>query len=486
MPTINDLIRQKPWMGWVIFFVTMVGTFLLGLLASSIMERRAEAVIAAKVKNDIQPFEGRWEEWGKYYPREYQTYIKTSDTTFHSKFNSSAKIDMLEKEPEMVILWAGYPFSKDYKQGRGHYYAVEDVIKSLRIGAPMKAGEGPMPATCWTCKSPDVQKQMNKLGISQFYEKKLSDFLGEIKNPIGCADCHDPATMNLQITRPALIEAFQQMGIDITKATHQEMRSLVCAQCHVEYYFKGQGKYLVFPWKNGMTVDSIEKYYDEIEFSDWVHPLSKAKMLKAQHPDYELYTMGIHAQRGLSCADCHMPYVNEGGQKFTSHHIVSPLAQINRTCQVCHRESEEELRRNVYERQEKINLERHKLAQLLVRAHFEAKVAWEKGVSEKEMEPILINIRHAQWRWDFAAASHGASFHAPLEVMRIISTGINKAQEARLQLAKVLARKGFTGEVQIPDISTKEKAQKVIGIELTKLEKEKNAFLQKYKTDWQN
>lgn len=268
------------------------------------------------------------------------------------------------------------------------------------------------------------------------------------------------------------------MGKDVNSVTHQEMRTLVCAQCHVEYYFKGEKKYLVFPWSKGFSVDSIEKYYDEIAFSDWTHPLSKTPMLKAQHPDYELYTMGIHAQRGLSCADCHMPYVSEGGTKYTSHHIVSPLYHINKTCQVCHRESEEELRRNVYERQEKIARERHRLASLLVKAHYEAKAAWEKGATEKEMQPVLQLIRHAQWRWDFAAASHGAAFHAPLEVMRIISTCIDRVQDARLLLAKILASRGVT-DVAIPDISTKEKAQQAIGLDMAKLHQEKAAFLKK-------
>jgi nitrite reductase (cytochrome c-552) len=235
----------------------------------------------------------------------------------------------------------------------------------------------------------------------------------------------------------------------------------------------------VFPWAKGLSVDSIEKYYDELAFSDWTHAISKAPMLKAQHPDYELYTMGIHAQRGLSCADCHMPYVSEGGAKFTSHHIVSPLYHINKTCQVCHRESEEELRRNVYERQEKIAQERHRLATLLVRAHYEAKAAWNNGATEKEMQPILQLIRHAQWRWDFAAASHGAAFHAPLEVMRIIATGIERVQDARLLLAKLLAAKGVN-DVAIPDISTKDKAQKAIGIDRQKLEKEKAQFLKQW------
>ena len=249
------------------------------------------------------------------------------------------------------------------------------------------------------------------------YEVITSRLGAEIVNPIGCADCHDPETMNLRITRPALVEAFQVMGKDVNKASHQEMRSLVCAQCHVEYYFdknKVEGaQYLTFPWEKGMTVDAAEEYYDEIEFSDWTHALSKAPMLKAQHPGYEVYMQGIHAQRGVSCADCHMPYKSEGGQKFTDHHIQSPLNNIANSCQVCHREETDALVQNVYERQDKIIENRDKLEELIVRAHLEAKKAWDMGATDAEMKDILTGIRHAQWRWDYAAASHGGSFHAP-------------------------------------------------------------------------
>ena len=135
---------------------------------------------------------------------------------------------------------------------------------------------------------------------------------------------------------------------------------------HVEYYFKGDGKYLTFPWDKGMTVETIEQYYDDNNFSDYTHALSRAPIIKAQHPDYEISQMGIHGQRGVSCADCHMPYKSEGGMKFSDHHIQSPLAMIDRTCQVCHRESEETLRNNVYERQRKANEIRNRLEQELI------------------------------------------------------------------------------------------------------------------------
>jgi nitrite reductase (cytochrome c-552) len=382
---------------------------------------------------------------------------------------------MLEEDPYMVILWAGYPFSKDYNQPRGHYYAVTDVRNTLRTGAPKSDTAGKMPSACWACKSPDVPRLMNKIGIEAFYKGKWQSKGHEIVNYIGCADCHDSKTMNLRISRPALVEAFQRSGKDITKATHNEMRSLVCAQCHVEYYFKGDTKVVTFPWDKGMSVDSIEKYYDEYAFNDWTHELSRTPMIKAQHPDYEVFTMGIHAQRGVSCADCHMPYKSTGGVKTTNHHIQSPLNNIANTCQVCHRESEETLKNNVYDRQKKVYQNRIMAEEILTKAHIEAKAAWEAGATEDEMKPILLLIRHAQWRWDYAAAGHGNAFHSPIETMRILGTSIQKGQEARLLLSRIFAKYNVA-PLTFPDVSTKQKAQQYIGIDLNKLKADKEEF----------
>lgn len=306
----------------------------------------------------------------------------------------------------------------------------------------------------------------------------------EIVNPIGCADCHEPENMNLHISRPALIEAFARQGRDITKATPQEMRSLVCAQCHVEYYFKGDGKYLTFPWDKGFTVEDMEAYYDNEGFYDYIHKLSRAPILKAQHPDYEIAQMGIHGQRGVSCADCHMPYKSEGGVKFSDHHIQSPLAMIDRTCQTCHRESEATLRNNVYERQRKANEIRNRLEQELAKAHIEAKFAWDKGATDDQMKDVLALIRQAQWRWDFGVASHGGSFHAPQEIQRILSHGLDKAMQARLAVSKVLAKHGFTDDVPMPDISTKEKAQQYIGLDMDAERAAKEKFLKTTVPAW--
>ena len=484
MKSIQETLKNKPWLGWVIFLATVVVVFLLGMLASSIVQRRAEAVFAYTPEVTFSEYEPRNSKWGELFPREYNTYLKTADTTFRSKYNGSTMVDMLEESPRMAVLWAGYLFSRDYNQGRGHYYAIEDIQKTLRTGGV----PSPQPNTCWTCKSPDVPRLMSQIGPAEFYKGTWDTKGAEIVNHIGCADCHDSKTMNLRISRPALIEAFEARGMDISKVSHQEMRSLVCAQCHVEYYFNKKMvegvQYLVFPWKNGTAAEDMEKYYDELEFSDWAHALSRAPMLKAQHPDYEVYLTGVHAARGVACADCHMPFISEGGIKFTDHHLQSPLNNISNSCQVCHREETDDLVMDVYSRQDKLIENRTVLETLLVRCHVEAKTAWEKGASEQQMKDILQCIRHAQWRWDFSAAGHGNSFHSPVELGRIITVGITEAQEARVKLARLLASLGYNQEIPYPDISTKAKAQEFISLDMEKHNEEKKVFLETVLPGW--
>ena len=478
--------QLKRWQGWLLFGGSMVVVFILGLLVSSLLERRAEVV--SIFNNRKTPMEGIVSENSKFasdFPREYETWKQTADTTFKSEFNSSQAVDVLAQRPNMVILWDGYSFSWDYATPRGHQHAVEDVRRTLRTGAPgVTEGKQPQPGTCWTCKGPDVPRVMKEQGLANFYKAPWSKWGDQIMNSVGCSDCHDSKTMDLKPARPALYEAWQRVGKDVNKATHQEMRSLVCAQCHTEYYFKGDGQYLTFPQDSGITVEAMEKYYDAMNYKDYTHALSRAPILKAQHPGYEIHQMGIHGQRGVSCADCHMPYMSKGGVKYTDHHIMSPLANIERTCQTCHRQSAETLRQNVYERQRKCNEIRNRVENELATAHIEAKFAWDKGATEAEMKPVLDLLRKSQWRWDFAVASHGAAFHAPQEIMRILSHSLDFANQARLKVAKVLARHGFTGDVPMPDISTKAKAQAYIGVDMKQKEADKEKFLNTVVPQW--
>ena len=258
----------------------------------------------------------------------------------------------------------------------------------------------------------------------------------------------------------------------------------------MEYYFHDypetpeKDQYLTFPWKYGLTLEDAEKYYDEMGYADYIHALSKAPILKAQHPGYETSLQGIHGQRGVTCADCHMPYVADGGVKYSDHHIQSPLAKMDRTCLNCHRESEETLRKNVEERQDKCNEVRLRLEDVLVKAHIEAKAAWDNGATEEEMRDALQDIRKSQWRWDYSVASHGASFHAPQEVIRLMSAGIDYAGQARVKIAKVLAKHGYMGEVPMPDLSTKAKAQAYIGLDMEGMRAKKAAFMENIVPQW--
>ena len=477
MKPVSEVTKQKPWLAWLIFLATVVVVFLLGLFASSILERRSESKVYFQMVSEIPDWEPRSKEWGNNFPREYESWAGTIDTSFRSRYAGSSQHDYLQEFPELVVMWAGYAFSREYKQARGHSYAINDIRMTLRTDVPQ-------PATCWTCKGPDVPRLMNLMGPAEFYKGTWNDRGPEIVNSIGCQDCHDPKTMNLHITRPALIEAYQRMGKDITKATQQEMRSLVCAQCHVEYYFAGDGKYLTFPWDKGFTVEDMEACYDSTKHVDWIHSLSKTPMLKAQHPDFEQFTTGVHYDRDIACADCHMPYKRDGGMKYTDHKIQSPLANISGSCVVCHRESEDKLLKNVYDRQDKIYELRRIAEKNLATTHIEAKTAWDNGATEKEMQPVLQLIRHSQWRWDYVTAGNSMGFHSPAEALRILGTCIQKAQEARILLNTILISHGVKTPVAMPDLSTKDKAQAYIGLDMPALYKSKQEFITTVLPEW--
>jgi nitrite reductase (cytochrome c-552) len=452
----TDESRSQPpaWRGWALLLAAAVATFLLGLLASSILTRREEAREQLPLQK-IDAWQTDSSKWGINYPREYETYKKMANSTTKTKYGGANPRDYLKETPANVILFAGYAFSKEYQQARGHVHSIEDVTATKRVNDKT-------PATCWTCKSPDVPRLMHTMGPEKFYASNFDALKPEITHPIGCLDCHEPNTMRLRVTRPALREAFARQGKDIDQATHQEMRTLVCAQCHVEYYFKGKGNYLTFPWDKGTTPEQIEEYYNESDFADWTHAISKTRMLKMQHPDYEVYRTGVHAYRDIACADCHMPYRTEGGMKFTDHDIQSPLLNVANSCVVCHRWSEEEIRSRVEGIQDKVHRTRGLAETTLARAHFDIAAAMQAGANDEELLGVRKRIRSAQMRWDYVAANNGMGFHSPEECVRILAASIDLAGQCRVECAHILAKHGVTHPIAYPDFSTKEKAQSLI------------------------
>ncbi|PJG85146.1 ammonia-forming nitrite reductase cytochrome c552 subunit [Conservatibacter flavescens] len=417
------------------------------------------------------------------YPKQFKTWADTSKSTALDSVN--------EEDPRTVVLWAGYAFAKDYKKPRGHFYAVTDVRNILRTGAPGVTGDA-QPMACWTCKGPDVARLIAEWGEEGYFSGKWSKGGAEVVNSIGCADCHDTTSQDfaegkpaLRVARPHVLRAFNKLDKEFDTMDRTDQRAGVCANCHVEYYFAGDLKQVTFPWEKGVTADAIEAHYDEIGFTDWTHKLSKAQMLKAQHPDYETWSLGIHGKNGVTCIDCHMPKVKGAdGKVFTDHKIGNPFDAFESTCANCHDQSKEKLQDIVKTRKKEIKDVMLRLEDQLVHAHFEAKAAWDAGATKEEMEPALVDIRHAQWRWDYSAAGHGGHMHAPDVVLHVLGTGLDKAADARTKLARILAKHGVTEAVKIPDISTAEAAWKAVGIDIEAERKAKDEFLRTVVPQW--
>ncbi|HET7144575.1 MAG TPA: ammonia-forming cytochrome c nitrite reductase subunit c552, partial [Anaerolineales bacterium] len=275
-------------------------------------------------------------KWGVNFPNQYDSFLKTKSNNIDTTFAGSSQFSWLERDPRQVILFAGYPFSKDYNDDRGHMNALEDVRKTKRLNLNVDDPKH-TPATCYSCKSTDNPGLWDKLGMEAYDKMSFNEMTPNINNSIGCSNCHEAGTMRLIVTNPALEEAFERQGRDWTTFTRQEMRTVVCANCHVEYYFKGDGKYLTFPWDNGTTVEEMISYYEESGFKDWEYPDTDTPMLKAQHPEFEFFTAdSTHYKAGVSCADCHMPYTRDGAAKYSSHDVHSPLLNPEAACGQCH------------------------------------------------------------------------------------------------------------------------------------------------------
>lgn len=263
-----------------------------------------------------------------------------------------------------------------------------------------------------------------------------------VEHPVTCIDCHDPSNMKLRVTRPGFIEGMREykaaQGVpnyDVNaSATHQEMRSFVCGQCHVEYYFKGSEKRLTYPWTKGLKADEILSYYEENGFKDWTHADTGAPALKAQHPEFEMWNQGIHAKSGVTCADCHMPYVRQGAMKVTDHHVRSPLLNINNSCQVCHNWPEQELLDRVHTIQDRTYKMRNTAMDALVELIGDLKLARSNGTSVTAVTAAQASQRRAQFLLDFIEAENSMGFHAPQETMRILGLSIEHTRQGQRAL----------------------------------------------------
>lgn len=394
--------------------------------------------------------------WGKNFPYQYDTYRRTVDQV-RTRYGGSEAVQRtptdadprsvvaqsrLEEDPRLKIMWAGYAFAKDFREERGHAYMLDDQIHTERQQVVKQ------PGACLHCHA-SVYVPYRKAGdgdLIKGFEKvcamPYSEAVKLARHPISCIDCHDPATMALRVTRPGFLEGIRafkaSQGIENydvnASASRQEMRSFVCGQCHVEYYFKGAEKRLTYPWFKGLKVDNILAYYDEIGFKDWVHADTGAEALKAQHPEFELWNQGIHARSGVACADCHMPYMRMGAMKISDHHVRSPLLNINRACQTCHKVPEGELKERAESIQQRTYHMRNLAMDALVALIADLKAAKEAGKTDAELAVARAMQRRAQFFLDFIEAENSAGFHAGQEAVRILGESINASRQGQIAL----------------------------------------------------
>ncbi len=441
------------------------------LLMQNIFQRKreAESVVFKLVnltEDVIDPA-----EWGKNFPRQYDSYRRTVDVK-RTRHGGSDAFQKLDDDPRWRMLFKGYAFGVDYREERGHAYMLSDQDMTERVR------DFKQPGACLHCHSSIIpayraagikagipadaahRREQVMKGFEIVCAMPYSDARPLVEHPVSCVDCHDPDSMQLQVTRPAFLNGVQELAKSDDPLPHlpsverwrrgsrtadydpnrdanrQELRSLVCAQCHVEYYFKGSGKLLTYPWSNGLKAEQMEAYYDEVGHTDWTHAVSGAPLLKAQHPEFEIWSQGIHARSGVSCADCHMPYMREGAIKISDHHVRSPLLNVARACQTCHRFPEEEIRARaeaIQDRTRSLMVRAEEAVLALISA---IETATQSGAKDEGLKGPRRLHREAQWRLDLVAAENSMGFHAPQETARILAESIDLARQGEVEAVK--------------------------------------------------
>ena len=414
--------------------VVLLAVVLLGVLVFIKSQPVAERAFPTLVQ--IASMEPDSDRWGLNFPNEYSTFLKTEANNTDTTYGGSSKFSWLKRDPRQLILFAGYPFSKDYNDDRGHMNALTDVRNTARLNLS-PADPKHTPATCYSCKSSNNPALWTEMGMAAFDKTSFVDMTPRIKETIGCANCHEAGTMRLIVTNPALNEALAAQGEDWKTFTRQEMRTVVCGNCHVEYYFQGDGKYLTFPWADGSDIDSMVAYYTQNAFKDWDYPGTGTPMLKAQHPEFETFTANsTHYLAGVACADCHMPYVREGAAKYSSHDIKSPLLNADLACGQCHTDTEYVVGRA------KIIQDQHAASKTAAEdALIDAINALTSAAAAPNADASLLDQarqfhRKAQFMWDFVSAENSMGFHNPDYSMRILADSTNFARQAQMLAAQ--------------------------------------------------
>jgi nitrite reductase (cytochrome c-552) len=457
----------------VILVVALLAAGVTALLMN-VGERKQEAKVTTTRLVEVTADTTDPAKWGVNWPKQYDSYLLTAQAT-RTRFGGHGGSEALpeekiQRDPWLKKMFLGYAFSIDYRDRRGHAYMLKDQEQTERLTKPQSG-------SCLHCHAAvmplyrelgggDAMKGLDESHKFSYQElnKKLHD--SGHAHPVTCADCHDPKTMALVVTRPGFVKGIQALAnsdaptpfapsierwraggkaqpYDPNKdATRTEMRSYVCGQCHVEYYCSSQMP-LTFPWGKGLKVEQQEAFWNETKFTggerffDYKHAETGAPILKAQHPEFELWSQGVHARSGVACADCHMPYMRDGATKISDHWVRSPLLNVNRACQTCHRQSEEEIKARVDAIQQR-NFDLMQRGGVAITALIDTIAAAKKeGATPEQLNAALELQRSAQWRLDFIAAENSMGFHAPQEAAKVLGEALDLARQGELAATKV-------------------------------------------------
>jgi nitrite reductase (cytochrome c-552) len=490
----------------LLFLVSLVLAVGIAMLLVDIFGKKAEERAFPLQLTQLSDDQVQPSLWGKNFPAQWSRYRLMAEPGEATPYGGSLPYSKLIRYPSLTRLWSGYPFSVDFNEERSHYFSQIDQMETKRNntewlqqhGFPLFKGQ---PGACMNCHSGWAPSLIREMGWENFNHTPYADLQAKLKadhgeSPEGhqlgsaCADCHSPDDMSLRVTRPAYIQAMEARGYKKDPkagivATHQEMRSHVCQQCHVEYYFSGDQKILTFPWSDWpkdkpLKIEMIESYYERLASQengfkyDWIHRESGAPMLKMQHPETELSSSGIHALSGVSCTDCHMPYRREGAIKVTDHFIRSPLKNINASCQTCHRIEEEKLKDRISRIQDRTAqglkesegailalIDDIKTAKKQLEDHRTQMPEKSDGDFNKWVDQTLASARdshrRASMRWDFVSSENSTGFHSPQESMRVLASAIQLARSGQLELVRALGEVGLVfkptstyGQVPLP------------------------------------
>ena len=480
----------------VLAFVAMsVASAAVTYVLVTMFARKQEALHPFALVAEVSEISTDPAPWGQNWPHQYDGYRATAGPKFRGG-SSAMPQSKLDAAPWLRRLYAGYAFSIDYREARGHGYMLYDQSVTERVT------KRPQTGACLHChgsvtamyrqqgllamgESADAEALATSFnmpavirGFEEVSRKPYAEVLALLvatpdghsavggAHPVSCIDCHDPKTMGLRVTRPGFVrgiaalaasEAAQEHlpSIGIWRAgdraepydpnrdaTGQEMRTFVCAQCHVEYYC-GSSDVLEFPWGKGLRMEQLESHWDEKSFPDgkafydYKHGETGALVYKVQHPEFELWSQGIHARSGVSCADCHMPYERVGAKKLSNHNIQSPLETINNSCQTCHHVGEDNLRARVARIQESTVALTERAAAAMTDMLDAIREAQATGVDDAALSEVFDFQRKAMWRLDFISSENSQGFHADQESARILAESIDfsrKAEAAAIRL----------------------------------------------------